>query len=410
MDTQTIKAPYHETNGGKWVFTPLDRTCLDMVIKGTWLFTYRIDAETLKGSLAVILGLYPHLSGRINPGGYVDMNNEGVSFSVDHKPSATLDDIRRDDGAADRYSTGIDLRKAKKGEAPLLAVTLTHLKDGSVLSVHCAHVCMDGSAFYSMMRNWALISRGGPVKPPVMDQSLVPVPDGQLSKEAVMDEVAGMGWHGVSFTLLLSHIWQGITGVAKTRTKAIHIPDEVITRLKESVSQRSGKQYGNHAVLSALIARMCLELSGVPDGAECSVLSVVDARGRAGNIPPGFAGNAVSNIPSESFNAAASPEAVAQAVDGRLKEILSDPGKLGHYMLLNMYAMEYKLPLVPFDLKGMNSKRPTTIYINNFSRFPMYDIDFGHGRPVQIIPHDLPDMVKLFPTPDGQGVDIYLMG
>ena len=69
MDTQTIKAPYHETNGGKWVFTPLDRTCLDMVIKGTWLFTYRIDAETLKGSLAVILGLYPHPSGRINPGG-----------------------------------------------------------------------------------------------------------------------------------------------------------------------------------------------------------------------------------------------------------------------------------------------------------------------------------------------------
>ena len=63
----------------------------------------------------------------------------------------------------------------------------------------------------------------------------------------------------------------------------------------------------------------------------------------------------------------------------------------------------------------MHATRPTTVYVNSFSRVPIYEVDFGDEgspvRPVLAIPHDLPDPVLIWPAPPGTGgVEVFLTG
>lgn len=64
--------------GGEWRFSVLDRACLNMVIKGMWLFHGRLDAAAMKESFARLLGYYPHLCGRVMRGEAVACDNSGV--------------------------------------------------------------------------------------------------------------------------------------------------------------------------------------------------------------------------------------------------------------------------------------------------------------------------------------------
>jgi len=42
---------------------------------------------------------------------------------------------------------------------------------------------------------------------------------------------------------------------------------------------------------------------------------------------------------------------------------------------------------------------------------PVYDLDFGSGKPQFVIPHDLLDQVLIWPAhPDKGGVDVYFSG
>ena len=59
----------------------------------------------------------------------------------------------------------------------------------------------------------------------------------------------------------------------------------------------------------------------------------------------------------------------------------------------------------------MHSKIPTVIHINNFTNLHIYDIDFGSGKPISVIPHDLGDQVLIWPAnPKKGGMEIYFSG
>ncbi len=80
-------------------------------------------------------------------------------------------------------------------------------------------------------------------------------------------------------------------------------------------------------------------------------------------------------------------------------------------MELNLYTIKQKLPLAPFEVMGMHAKKPSVVYLNNFSRLHIYDIDFGRGNPVKVIPHNLQDQVVIWPAPPKVGgVELYFAG
>ena len=149
--------------GGEWRFSVLDRACLNMVIKGMWLFHGRLDAAAMKESFARLLGYYPHLCGRVMRGEAVACDNSGVPFAVDEAPRCRLEQAVLMPDAPKRFGAHFDLSGFKRGRQAPLSVRLTRLADGTVLSLHGAHGCMDGDAFYTLVENWGRLRRGEPV-------------------------------------------------------------------------------------------------------------------------------------------------------------------------------------------------------------------------------------------------------
>ena len=175
METEMIRAAGAQP-GGEWRFSVLDRACLNMVIKGMWLFHGRLDAAAMKESFARLLGYYPHLCGRVMRGEAVACDNSGVPFAVDEAPRCRLEQAVLMPDAPKRFGAHFDLSGFKRGRQAPLSVRLTRLADGTVLSLHGAHGCMDGDAFYTLVENWGRLHRGEPVVQPVADQSLLPQP------------------------------------------------------------------------------------------------------------------------------------------------------------------------------------------------------------------------------------------
>lgn len=62
---ETIQGSNQKTGTSPWIFNQLDLNCLNLVIKGGWVFDYSIDEAKLKSSLSKLLDLYPQLAGRI---------------------------------------------------------------------------------------------------------------------------------------------------------------------------------------------------------------------------------------------------------------------------------------------------------------------------------------------------------
>ena len=77
-----------------------------------------------------------------------------------------------------------------------------------------------------------------------------------------------------------------------------------------------------------------------------------------------------------------------------------DGAGLGEFTALYFAAIAGRVPYLPINLSGMNSRRPTVFYVNDFLKLPLYGMEFGTGAPYAVLPHDLPDQVKIWPCAD----------
>ena len=75
--------------------------------------------------------------------------------------------------------------------------------------------------------------------------------------------------------------------------------------------------------------------------------------------------------------------------------------------------MNAGLPYTSMDMSGIHLKQPLSFYNNNFSRLPVYSVDFGQGEPIMVIPHNLTNhQMLIWPVSSSvsDGVEIYFSG
>ncbi len=408
-----IKSEKYSVPFDVWEFTPLDRACVRMVIRGTWIFDTKVDVNLIKDALGKTLSYYPHLAGRMKNRAGITLTNEGAPFSIADEPDLLVEEVleRDDETNIKFFSTEVKPARMIKGLDAPLSAKVTRLKNGSVLGVQCSHACMDGDSFYTMVYNWGKICKNEPIDKPVLDQSLFPRPD-DIPAGEVKAAALEAGWKKLSFTLILKVLPLIVTGVARKRSRPFYISTGTIDRLKEKISSATGRPCSSNLALSALITKRCLELYNHDEDTRCSVVTVVNTRNRLAGIPATYAGNSSFSIATPAFAAGADIEELAAIIGQTLERIRKSPSPvLQNMMQLNLNVMKHKLPLAPFNIAGMLAKKPTIVYLNNFSRLHIYDIDFGSGIPVRVIPHDLQDQVVIWPAPPGSGgVEIYLAG
>jgi len=394
-----------------WRFSVLDQSCLPMVIRGTWIFDVPLDVNVMKAGLKKLLNYYPHLSGRMKDKTGIHLTNDGVPFIVANEPDLLIADAYRKykkDDLINHFSMEIKPSRIKRGIDAPLSVKITKLKDVSVLGIQCSHACMDGDSFYTMVYNWGQICKKEDFRKPVLDQSLVPVPE-NLSKDQVEQAAYEQGWKKVSTLFFLKLFPTFISGGFKERTNAFYFSADALNKLKQKISADNGFPCSTNVALSAFITKMLIKLFRHSAETKCVQLTVVNMRSHLADIPSTFVGNASSFATTPPFSADTSVDEIARIIHQTLEPIRKTPSQeLKNFFSLSVNVMSHKLPLFAFDVTELLSKRPTIAHINNFSKLHIYDIDFGFGKPVSVIPHNLLDQVLIWPAPPVKGgLEVY---
>lgn len=410
---ELIKAKEYSVPFNIWEYTPLDRACIKMVIRGTWIFDTHLDVELMKDALAKTLSHYPHLAGRMISQVGVTLTDDGVPFGIADEPELSVEEVlkRGDSTNIKHFSIGINPGRFSKGLDSPLTVKVTKLKNGTVLGVQCSHACMDGDSLYTLVYNWGQFCRNESFDKPVLDQSLLPATE-DISVEDIRAAADEAGWKKLSIFSLFKLLPAAISGVIKKRSKPFPIYAITITRLKEQLLNTIGVQGSANVAISALITKRCMELYNHKENTMCSFVTVVNTRKRLAGVPSTYAGNSSLSIATPAFPAETGFAEIASIIEETLKPVRQSPSlELMKLMQLNLYVMKHKLPLAPFNIFGMFEKKPTIIYLNNFSKLHIYDVNFGSGEPVRVIPHDLGDQIVIWPAPPAKsGVEIYFSG
>jgi hypothetical protein len=425
-NSEMVRAETPPAKPRAWELGWLDKANLILTLRGTWIFDAHLDTEAMRRSLSRLLGLLPHLSGRMRNGSAVDLCNAGVPFQHIRRPDMTLGWACAHPEHASIFSAPLSHWRVKRGKEAPMSVTITHLGDGSVLGVRCSHACLDGQGFYGMVRLWSQLHRGEPFTPPILDQSLAPTPSDRPKAE-VIRLAREAGWSKISPLVLLSVLPRYLLGRLHRRAPGIHFSKETIGRLRKEAAAAPAdtdchERHGAdglpsvNVALTAHLTRMCNRLFGLPDGTPCSQVTVLDGRERLPSVPAGFAGNAAFAVSTARYPSGAHLSDLAAQIERRLSVFTARPSPaLLEQVSLGVDLMSHKVLMAPYDLGAMHRSRPTLTYVNNFTRLPIYDVDFGDldrpARPVRVIPHDLPDPVLLWPAPpEVGGVEAYLTG
>lgn len=402
----------HPDPDATWELTGIDRANHFLVLRGTWLFEGGLEPEQLVQGLARLLCHYPHLAGRMREGKRVLLDNSGVPFTHVAMPQLTLALVEGDHRIASQFHPGWRQGRVKKGLDAPMAVGLTDLADGQVLSVTCTHACMDGNSFYTLVHNWGRLCRGLDIEPPVLDQALLPLPEPR-SKAQAAQAAKDAGWTKLPLIRGLPTLVRLAFGGLTNRSRPIHLDDAALDRLRQAAG---GGELSVNDVISAHLARMCARLYDHGADTLCKQVVVLDGRRRLPGIPPSFVGNASVNVIGATFPGDVSLPTLAQQTHEVLGPWLSKPSAaMDTHMKLARELMQHGVLKMHFDITAMHGARPTISYINNFSRLPIYDACFGTAQqpiaPARVIPHDLPDPLLLWPSPPGQGgLELYLTG
>ena len=386
-------------------FTYLDKACRNMMIDGLWSFHDLPHPDTLAGALEQLLTLYPLLAGHIEGDRGIAWGKDGgVRFDTVESP------LRRHEISRAELLPGLTVKALKQGRAPLFAARLTRLADGCVLGVQCSHACADGAAFYTLMDDWGRLARQLPVEAPCLDVEAFPRP-ADLTREDALRQVTEAGWAKVGLSTLLGQLWREARGITHLRAQVPLPPADQLATWRQEATQRHGGLVGSYAVLAAWLLQACRKLNATPPHLPGSVVTVCNLRGRIPSLSSKYMGNAVINLVAHGFRADMDVPEAAAKLQSHLQSYLTGDGRLlTDYVRLNACAAGYPLPYVPFDVDNANGRCPTTLYINDMSKFPIYALDFGTGQPSSVEPPDLPDPIRLWPAPSADAHPILYFG
>ncbi len=414
----------------RWAVTAADRYALRWLIQGTWVFDTDLDPLAMKQGLARLLEAYPILCGRVVKGSAIELRDGGVPFTVAEQTHLTVADLGAPRTEVTGFADRREARRIERGQEPLLTARLTRLRDGWVLAVCGSHGCLDGSGFYSLVRNWGRATRGRSFPPPIFDRppSLQREP---RSRAMVAGSAREADWQKLSILdllrILLSLVAPGSVRPPFPRSRArlrgedrtfvAHFSPEALRRLRDALTRDSGcDRLSTNSAIVGHVAGCAVRLLGLDPESQLTVSAVVDYRQRVDGLLAAFANNAVVAVPTPPIAAGTPPAEIAACFQRRLEPMLRQPSEeLLDLARLSEEVSHHRLLYANYPLMNLLGRRPSHFFTNSFSRFPIYDVDFGTearpARPVRVIPQDLGDPILLWPAPPAAGgLELYFGG
>ncbi len=374
-----------------------------------------LDLARLEQALITVLGKYPLMTGRLQKDAQglplIVGNDAGVAFRVRQcsgpiPPFGPQHHMGRLIGS---FHTPIYPWKVFKPDCPLLNFDIYRFDDGgTVLSITGVHSLMDGTAFWQFMLDWSKTARGIDTPPRPVDRTiLITTGQAHLKTPYTRHYVYRMRfWERVK--LFARFGWQHLVKLDKG---VFRIPAATVAQWKAQAKAERPDSDG--VTTTELVTAHCLQLMApLWEGKHDRCLGlVIDLRyKRRLHVPKHYIGNALGH---GEVMYTAQELAHASMTDLALKsrmpaDSLTHDDLLGYLGLMehgrqNKYLLSLMMRSVARTLDG-------GLVLNTCSHFPIYDIDFGTGRPswhdaVRVVFR----MLMVVSTPEGDGgVDIHL--
>lgn len=355
------------------------------------------DPQVMKEALSKVLVPFYPMAGRLRRDEdgriEIDCNAEGVLF-VEADTGSVIDDFGD-------FAPTLELRQliptvdysGDIGSYSLLILQVTHFKCGGVsLGVGMQHHVADGASGLHFINTWSDMARGLDITiPPFIDRTLLRARDPPQP-----------AFHHIEYQPP-PQLKTPLPNTHNTNVCIFKITRDQLNTLKNK-SKEDGNtiSYSSYVMLAGHVWRCACKARSLPADQDSKMYIATDGRSRLRPaLPPGYFGNVIFTT---------TPVAVAG-------ELMSKPlwyaaSKI-HNALARMddeylrSALDY-LELQP-DLtalvRGAHTFRCPNIGITSWTRLPIYDADFGWGRPIFMGPGGiaLEGLAFALPSPTNDG-------
>ncbi|KAI3472586.1 hypothetical protein Pfo_031102 [Paulownia fortunei] len=340
-------------------------------------------SRLLKQYLSQILTHFYPLAGRIQENSFIDCNDAGAEF-IEARAHARLTEVI-EEPKMEELKQFLPVEPLGQTEKFILSGKITFFDCGGIaVGVCLSHKIADGTSLVAFINAWAAKCRTeAEVVQPSFDLA-VHFPPMDLSASGVMPNV-------------------GVTK-EKITTKRLVFDKEKLAKLKQLAASGEVKNPTRVEAVSAFIWRHFIEAAKAKTDTKkksFAAFHAVNLRPRTNPpIPENTLGNcwraAFAILPKmeDSSDLATKLRVAIRGInDSYIKKVQN-----GEYLS----NLSESIDLFKSDTELCN--------FSSWSRFPMYEVDFGWGKPVWVCTTTLPfkNLVILMSTPSGDGIEAWV--
>ncbi|KAL1217821.1 putative acetyltransferase [Cardamine amara subsp. amara] len=392
----------------------------------------------LKHSLSLTLSHFPPLAGRLSTSEdghvFLSCNDSGADFVFADAKSVHVSDVIAGIDVPDVVKEFFTYDRAVSYEGhnrPILAVQLTELIDGVFIGCSVNHAVIDGTSLWNFINTFAEISRGvkNVTRQPdftresvLISPAVLKVPQGgpkvtfneneplrerifSFSRESILELKAAVNKKR-SWTVDNGEI-DGVELLGKQSNDKLNGKEngkltgmlESLFGRNDAVSKTVPVEISSFQSLCALLWRAITRARKLQSSKTTTFRMAVNCRHRLSpKLNPEYFGNAIQSVPTFAtagdvlsrdlrWSADKLNQSVAAHQDGRIRSVVAD-----------WEANPKCFPLGNLD--------GASVTMGSSPRFPMYDNDFGWGRPVAVRSgrsNKFDGKISAFPGREGNG-------
>ncbi|KAK9275341.1 hypothetical protein L1049_022605 [Liquidambar formosana] len=306
----------------------------------------------------------------------VQCNGEGVLFVV-AQTGATLDDFGdfTPNSEQRKLVPSVDY-SGDISSYPLLLFQVTFFECGGVsIGIGSHHTLADGSCMLHFIKTWSDMARGLPIKiPPFIDRTILQSrdPPTPAFNHMEYDPPPSMN------TPIKNPEFQ--SDPKGPSVAMFKITLDQLDTLKAKAKKNGNKvNYSTYETLTAHVWRCTSKARGLPDDQPTKLYMVTDGRSRlVPPLPPGFLGNVLFTATS----IATSSDLLSEPLICTMNRIHDELSRMDDdYMRSALDYLELQ-PDLSALIRGAHTFQSPNLNVNSWSRLPIYDADFGWGRPM----------------------------
>ncbi|KAI5674942.1 hypothetical protein M9H77_05892 [Catharanthus roseus] len=368
----------------RYNLSSIDQTIDSEVTSLAFFYTYNPSHESskigdlLKNSLSKTLVSYYQFAGRLIENDYIDCNDEGVEF-VEVRIHGRMNDILK---RGKSFATDLVLptRIIALHEDSLLIVQLSHFDCGGIaIGFGASHKVSDGVSNVMFMKDWASstsLSTFHKPTPLLTADSIFPPEDNKLLSNKSI----------VSFQQCLG--------------KRFVFSTEAIEKLKSKAIEYGIQKPSRVEVVTAFLCQ-CAANCDLPRKKPYAIISAVNLRPYLA-LPQ----NSIGNI--FSFYFCINDEGMDNQFSALISKLRNGKQKLLENIISKeKLTYESQMQELTKCLDQLNISSLDTYFCSSWCRFPVYDIDFGWGKPILVSPFQphVKDLILLMDSPEGDGIE-----